>query len=716
MLSSFVGRKALLHELKERIDGDGARLVTLTGTGGTGKTRLATEFAHARGDAVFVELAGTDDPVDKISETLRIHDSSARPPLDVLIDHLQRRRPLLVLDNCEHLRDTVARLAETLLGATGARVLATSREALNLPGEHVVVVPPLELPPSAEVPVSTRYEAVALLADRAAATVPGWELTTRNWPDVVRLVHQVGGLPLGIELATVRLRAMSLKDVADRLDDQVKLLSRNDRTTVPHHRTLRAVLDWSHELCTPAEQRLWARASVFAGDWDLAAAEAVCGEDVLDDLTNLVAKSIVSFDGSRYHLLEPLRQYGNEHLGDERDEVLLRHRDHYAGLVRHVADTWFTAGATRSMPTIRAELANIRVALTTSLADPAHTVWFLLQLGRTMQPFFSGGLAELRRWFAEVLARSPRVPSVDRIDALSMTGHAELLLGLRAEFDSRLAEAEELARELPEPPPSLAFLRGARLWLVDADPAALPLLRAARDGFAARGEAWQGDRLMLTVQLGLAAALLGADEEDGREALRELYAFAEPADVSLSAGASAWTGAVLELRFGDPRQAREVLRATLRMLRAGHDPWGAVWTVEAYSWVTAHPKVIGASDAMQRLTGLRVDGLTPFAVMRAQVVAQAQRADYDREYAAGAALKSFDEIFAALLDEPDEPLTPAQLEVAALVAAGRMNREIAAELHKSQRTVEAQVQQIFLALGVNRRVMIARWYQARGNT
>ncbi|SFR22615.1 non-specific serine/threonine protein kinase [Lentzea waywayandensis] len=692
MLSRFIGRTKLLAGLHGLIAEH--RLVTLTGAGGSGKTRLAAEIAGT----VFVELATIGRPellARRIAEVLEIEDRSARDIAEVLREHLAGHKTLLVLDNCEHLRDAVAELAAYLLdGAPGLTILATSRETLGVPGERVLVVPPLDVPPP-NAPMSTDYESVALLADRA----PQWQLTERNWPDVVRLLHRVAGLPLAIELAAVRLRAMPLHEVVKRLDDEMKLLTRNDRVALPHHRTLRAVIDWSHDLCTPSEQRLWARVSVFAGGWDLAAAEAIGdAEHVLDDLAGLVAKSIVTFEHDRYHLLEPLRQYGAERLGADRDAVLKLHLDHYAELVRHVSAGWITDN--ELVDVLQAEMANVVAALETSLREPGRALELEFQLARVHAAFFASGWPEQYRR----LRRAIESGAQDHwhVEALTFAGSIALALGRAEESAELLAEAERLDSTFA----GVFYLRGERQWLLHGDYGALATLREARDRFEPER------RVIFSVHVAMASAML-AEETEARADIAELAATSGGGPV-VAAGLLMARG-VLELRFGSPGQASDLLRSALERQRESGDEWGPVWAVEALAWATAAggnarlaARLLGAAEAFQRLTGRDLIGHETFRQMRAKAVAQARCPEYGREYAAGAALKSFDEIFATVFGENDGPLTPAQLEVARLVAAGLTNREIATRLHKSQRTVEAQVQQIFAALGVNRRVMIAR--------
>ncbi|MGI5377880.1 ATP-binding protein [Streptomyces sp. CA-251387] len=284
--TSFVDRRGELAAGRELLAR--TRLVTLTGPGGVGKTRLAARIAagvrRTFPDGVrFVPLSGLDDPALvplAAADALDLHDHSARPPLQALVEQVRDRRLLLLLDNCEHLLPACAELAAALLhGTTGVRILATSRHRLGLTEEHLLDVRPLPVPdPDGDLSTPEGYPALALFADRAAAVVPGFRLTAANRAAVARLCRRLDGLPLAIELAAVRMRVLDVDQLLDRLDDRYRLLTGGSPAALPRHQTLRAAVDWSHELCTEREQLVWARLSVLAGSFDLETAEAVCAD------------------------------------------------------------------------------------------------------------------------------------------------------------------------------------------------------------------------------------------------------------------------------------------------------------------------------------------------------------------------------------------------------------------------------------------------------
>ncbi|AMW15502.1 LuxR family transcriptional regulator [Streptomyces qaidamensis] len=284
--TSFVDRRGELTQGRELLAR--ARLVTLTGPGGVGKTRLAARIAarvqRAFPDGVrFVHLSGLHDPALvplAAADALGLHDRSAQPPLAALVEQARDRRLLLVVDNCEHVAGACARLAAALLhGTEGVRILATSRHRLGLTEEHLLEVRPLPVPdPDGDLSAAQAYPALTLFADRAAAVVPGFRLTPANRASVARLCHRLDGLPLAIELAAVRMRVLDVDQLLDRLDDRYRFLTTGSPAALPRHQTLRAAVAWSHDLCTRPEQTVWARLSVLAGSFDLETAEAVCAD------------------------------------------------------------------------------------------------------------------------------------------------------------------------------------------------------------------------------------------------------------------------------------------------------------------------------------------------------------------------------------------------------------------------------------------------------
>jgi predicted ATPase len=362
-LTSFVGRRSELADAKRQL-GEW-RLVTLTGIGGVGKTRLALHLAglseRAFADGVWlVDLAALRDPglvAHAVATALGLRDDSNNWSAPVLADYLADRRLLLVIDNCEHLLDSCAVLLDSLLRrAPELRVLATSRQPLGVSGERVLLVQPLAVPDPEHPPTSpdalSQYDAVALFVDRAQAAGPSFAVTVENLEAVSKLVQRLDGIPLALELAAARSRLLSPAQIVDRLDDAHGLLRSTTRTSLPHQRSLKALIDWSFDLCTDSERALWARLTVFPKDLDVEAAEEICcgdglaSEAVLDALAGLVDKSVLIAERTglrvRYRLPQTLREYGRSLLTESQDLALRRaHRDYYGRLGSLAWEEWF---------------------------------------------------------------------------------------------------------------------------------------------------------------------------------------------------------------------------------------------------------------------------------------------------------------------------------------------------------------------------------------
>jgi predicted ATPase/transcriptional regulator with XRE-family HTH domain len=474
----------------ERSTGQGSRLVTLTGPGGAGKTRLAVEAArHLAGlleacedttafaDGVWlVELAALADGERVPAAVARVVDVTergGRPPLAALAEALRGRRLLLVLDNCEHLQAACAGTAEALLRACpGVRILATSRQPLAIPGEIVRAVPPLAAPPADDVAADPAamlgFPAVELFVERASAAAPGFSLGPDNAAGVARVCRQLDGLPLALELAAARVAGLAIPQLAARLDGAIQLLVSSSRSAAARQRTLRDAIAWSHELLSPAERILFRRLARFAGGWSIEAVEAVCaGPDLaadgtLDALLGLVDQSVVvaetAGESARYRLLETVRAYAAERLDEsgEADAVARRHVDWCVGLVEEAAPAIYAGGVAGAgwLDRLDVEHNNLRAALTWSVrVQGGEAATIGLRLGAALWQFWAirGHWNEGREWLARLLAaESPTGEPTRRARAWSLHG-AGVLAWTQADYVAGRALLEEslgLFREL----------------------------------------------------------------------------------------------------------------------------------------------------------------------------------------------------------------------------------------------------------------------------
>ncbi|MFI0483541.1 BTAD domain-containing putative transcriptional regulator [Actinomadura sp. 9N215] len=647
--TSFIGREDQLAQTRRALEA--SRLVTLTGVGGVGKTRLAlrvaAEAARVFADgawladlALLAQRCGDEQVHRTVAESLGLQDHSPRSPADAVANHLRDKRLLLVLDNCEHLVEEVAALAQRLLrSAPGLRILATSRERLAVPGEHVLLVRPLTLPGDTE-DTGDRVggsEAVRLLLDRAAAAVPGFGTTGRDRASIARLCRRLDGIPLAIELAAVRLSSMAVEEILDRLDDRFQLVSASPTRVAGRYRqTLRDVIDWSHGLCTEGERLLWSRLSVFSGGFDLEAAEAVCtgggvrGEEVVDLLAGLVHKSIVMADGAgdraRYRLLETIRGYGRQRLreSDGIDEYGDRHSRYYHGLTVRAAEQWCGADEADWLRRLHRELPNLRVALERCATCPdlaAAGLDIVINMLRARFWFFSGTLGEARHWLNRLApVRTDHAPGELDVVVPAMRAFLVIVQGDLSAVPDAMAACRAAAAARPT---ALAdYIEGLHALLCQADPASVAMLAGARAELLAAGGV--GDAHMATMFWAMAAAYLG--DRDTAFHARDVYlAEAETVRAPWAASWALWISGLAELRHGEPAHALAPLRSALVRQHAIGDTWGPVWDVEALAWTAAatghhvHAAVLlGAAHRLREAAGVALTGLLPFQAAHAE--------------------------------------------------------------------------------------------------
>ncbi|MBC6456402.1 LuxR family transcriptional regulator [Actinomadura sp. HBU206391] len=726
-----------------------SRLVTLTGVGGVGKTRIALRVARrlhgAFTDGVWLaELSALQDPellAHEVSEQLKLADTSTRPHVEVLSDYCADKRLLLVLDTCEHLIDECAALARTLLrAASGLRILATSRQPLNIPGERTLAIAPMRVPDSG--PAAARCDAVALFAERAAAVVPGFVLSAGNGDAVAGLCRRLDGIPLAIELAAGRLRVLSVEQIVARLDDRFGLLSGGGRAVPGRHRGLRTAVGWSHELCAPGERLLWARLSVFAGDFDLDAVEAVCCDErlaageVLELVSGLVEKSIALREenaaGVRYRLLDTIREYGRDWLDalGERRTMLARHRDHYLRLARRCDEEWCGPDQVEWRARLTREHANLRAALDFCFATPGQ-VRVGVDLAGTLWVLWAAcGLAREGRHYLDRALVLDRSPGPVRAKAVWACGVVAITQG---DFDA----AETLAAECRE-------------HAADGDVAAAA--RAAHvSGLAAvyRGDLAQGASLSresaelyrlsddpgtgpLIVMVNQAMALTMMGDFDGAvTVLEEHRAECEKHGELWTRSYSDYVRGLAELGRGRTASAVSYGRASLGVRRQLGEIVGIAASVDLLAWAAAADgeahraaRLLGAAHQVWRAIGLPQVGCPELIAARdrSELAARGMVGDraYDAAFAEGTEL-TFDEAIAYALGEdgtaarPPGPalLTPREREVAELVAEGLSNRKIAERLYVAKRTVDAHVEHIFAKLGFTSRTQIAAWVTGR---
>ncbi|MFC6063991.1 ATP-binding protein [Streptomyces ochraceiscleroticus] len=751
--SSFVGRRQETAETKRLLAAH--RLVSLTGTGGVGKTRLALHAVRrlARGfaDGVhIVQLAGVRDaslvPLALI-DGLSIRNGSGGSPVRCLVDHLQDRELLLVLDNCEHLADACARIVKTLLEeSAGVRILATSRHPLDVPTQHVLELQPLPTPsPGEPLPPkpALEYPALALFADRAAAVLPGFTLTADNQEPVIDLCRRLDGLPLAIELAAVRMRALGVQQLLERLDRRYRLLA-DGEDALPRHRTLRAAVDWSHDLCTPKEQTVWAHLSVFAGSFDLGAVEKVCAgpglnrDEMVDAVTGLVDKSLLVRDGdavhARYRMLESIRQYGLDRLreggADTEKAARRRVRDWCLDFVEECEQQWFGPNQPKLVRRLHTESDTIRSALEFCLSTPGELQAGLKLAGHLWFFWFAcGALVEGRYWLERLLAAAPE-PTSARVRALWALALMLLSQGNAVRAAPLVEEARELALQLGDEAEAAHtyFGRGgARLITGDYE--------KARDVYeeALSRPPRKGESISLVgfkyVELAHVLAIQG--EHD-----RAMDLCKEFRQICLDHGEQ-WVHSYLlrilafaEWAKGDVAAARTHARECLRLKRAVGDVFGIGMTLELLAAVHARDGegqpaavLLGAAKRIWQDAHVALDRTPSHGPVRTEAEERARELLGDTfkgfcreglELAPDAAVGyAVGETKSPARSMRDSPLTRRETEVAELIAEGLTNQQIADRLVVALRTAEGHVERILSKLDFTSRSQVAVWTETR---
>ena len=810
LLSSFVGREREIAELRQLLLIN--RLITLTGAGGAGKTRLALKVSQEVLDRFengvwLVELASIVDSAlvpQTIASVLNVRESSQRPLMDELVNHLTTRQTLLVLDNCEHLIDVCAQIAETLLQkCPDLKILVTSREVLGITGEEAWVVPPLSLP--SQQPWTNpsnaqdtlryyeRFESVQLFIARAKSAYSAFRLTAETGPWVAEICRSLDGMPLAIELAAARVRGLSVKQIAQRLDERFQLLTTGSRTAPPRQQTLLSTLDWSYALLSEKEQKVLQRLSVFAGNVTLEAAEAVCaGEgvesaEVLDMLFRLVNKSLVMSDLPEagairflpsYYLLETIHQYALEKLTEsgEADHARDRHLNYFVQWAEnaesHLSDVeqlhWFES--------YEAEHDNLRAALEWCNANEKRAE-LGLRLAVACSRFWRlrGYLSEGRARISDALSHK-RVHEKTERRARALHWHASLAY-LQSDLPSTrllLEESLSIWRELDLPNNSgladtLDLL--GELATEEGDYATAPaLFEEALDIFRRledpRGV---GDMLM---QLGWAYMRMGAYDKVFSHMDEALSLFREIGQPPLLAFSLAGLGE-LAIRQRHYERAAQLLEESLAIRKQHVHKWGTAASLGSLGWISLRKHDFnemrrrlgesldirmeigdkgGIAWCLEKLAEAKyeesqfTEAVKVFGhaeALRApirSVIDPADQEDYNHiisglrsalgsdEFAllwADGAVMLLEEVIEIALSEPGSEsthsekeklggLTAREREVAALIAQGKSNREIANEMTVGVKTVETYVTRILNKLGFDSRVHIATWAIEKG--
>lgn len=740
-LTSFVGRRPELTQAKGLLSS--ARLLSLVGMGGIGKTRLArrlaSEVRRNFPDGVWlVELADLHQGAllpQAISAALGIRDESSTP-VGTLIDHLRTRRCLIVLDNCEHLAESCAALLDELLRAVPAlKVIATSRHVLGVEGEQVFPVSPLPHESTSDRP----SEAMELFEERASSADSNFRITRENREAVAAICQRLEGLPLAVELAAANVRTFKPTEILERLQDP-GLLSANEQTRPLRHHTLWATVEWSYRLCTRQEQKVWEQLAVFSGGFTVESAQEVCtGLDrstVMGALMGLVNKSILSrVDNAqqtrtRYRMLEPVRQYAAEKLEatPEAEEVRRRHRDYFLRVAQRSLTDYCSPRDIEWYATMRTEHPNIRQALAFSLSD-SEKPETAVEMATWLRPFWvqSGSVLEGYRWLRKALDHAIE-PSTQRAEGLV----AASILGF-------LLEDNEAARKL------LNEYRETAADLGCTEPNAATLFASALEAFADGNIGKAFDEAERAVQRGRESGDAGATAEAmalsalyvlilGNERAEEVtsrfLAYAESHQAHLMKAIALYPLGAVRWFNGDVDSATTHMREAIRLYQLFDHPGMVAVCVEGLAWSAAQTdaeraaKLLGAAKSIWKYSQMRFAEKAVQKVGRTVETQLRQKLGdlaFEQEHSAGQGLLFDDAIALALGKSPEsnrkrkDPaaqagLTRRERQVAALVAEGLTSKEIAAKLVISHRTADAHIENIRAKLGFRSRARIARWF------
>ncbi|MEU3649871.1 LuxR C-terminal-related transcriptional regulator [Lentzea sp. NPDC034063] len=750
--TSFVGRRAELAEAKALLAS--SRLLTLIGPGGIGKTRLALRLARQVSrlftDGVrFLRVDTVGDPrllPQALAIELGLRDVGEDAPAQI-IDFLRDKELLLVLDNCEHLTEASGALvSDVLAAAPGVRVLATSRHVLQAAAEHLLQIGPLPTFKSTDGRGSVaRADAVALFQQRAGETVAGFGLSPDGVATVTRICQRLDGIPLAIELCAARVREMPLSDILTRLSDRFALLGTGRVEEQPaRHRSLSAAVEWSYELCSPAEQTLWSRLSVCRGGFTLAAAREVGvvddlpPEELLGLIAGLVDKSILIRDrnvrgSARYRMLETLREFGIAKLTPPEERAArMRHRDHLLGRTRRWASEWFGPDQVEIVGLTRVDHANLRSVLQECFEDPGQAV-LGAQLVVSLGYYWTncGLFGEARWWVDRVLQVEDLGPDL-RFHVLWLSAYTALGLGDHRRTVDESVQVEAMARASGEPGKiALALaVRAFVLAVFERDPIAADTCYAeAVSYFDVAPEI--GAYTVLTHAGRAMVSGLSGNHVQAAASAREAIRLAEEKGEQCHRSYALYGLALAEWQLGNWSEAAANAKSSVRLKHRFGDFNGLAVAVQLLAWIATAcgdsvraANLLGVGERIWTFTGGKAmldsdTWIVPNRACRDALVQSLSERGFRDAFKEGFDLAhDLDVAVSHVLGEqtsqsgqavPESVLTGQELRVARLIAAGATNKAIAARLLIAQRTAQVHVENILSKLGFSSRAQIASW-------